>query len=585
MEVSSRGARLIFEAAEAIGIPRRELAFAIGEDAEALVAGPFVTWVQFIALSGALAERLDRDPERLRQVGRQVARMPSFAMLRKVAGDVVSLRMLFEFCAYWLAPSMFPHLHLSMDFLSEDRVRFSTEVPEPHPADSSFFYIFEGVVIETPTYLGLPPARLETSAVTARGVASVFALPPSPSVLGRARRLVRAVLHSHTTLAYLETQRGELEAGYQALQRMSEEFRSLLERLPDLVVIHRNGEILWVNRSTCVALGYESANDLVGRSIFDIVESNWQTTVKERMTIPAGSRAPQDVTEGYLLRKDGEVIVVEVTPAQAVVFGGASARLLVGRDVTERLRMQQRLVTADRLAAVGILAAGVAHEINNPLTYVLGNLELATRKLAPLGDAAREARESLAIAVEGGGRIRSIVRDLLTLARARTAETLEVDIGPIDVRAAMEATLMLMGTAVTERARIVRDYAPTPQALSDGRIGQVLLNLVVNATEAMHETDASTNELRVRTFVDDEGRVVIEIGDTGPGIPMEMRRRIFDPFFTTKSVGNGTGLGLAISERIVAELGGEISLSCPKTGGAIFRVALRPHIGESAVAT
>jgi signal transduction histidine kinase len=261
---------------------------------------------------------------------------------------------------------------------------------------------------------------------------------------------------------------------------------------------------------------------------------------------------------------------VEVSPTQNVSFGGKPARLIVGRDVTERMRLQQRLLTADRLASIGMLAAGVAHEVNNPLAYVLNNVEMAIRDLTPLGEQTRQSREALAVALEGVDRIRTIVRDLLALSRVD-----EVAIGPVDVRAVIESTLALAAHNIAEVADLECDYRPVPLARgTPARLGQVLLNLLANALEAMPEATRSTNRLRVSVLPSPTGGAVVEVSDNGVGVAPEHVARIFDPFFTTKSFGSGTGLGLAISQRLVAEIGGELSFESTPNRGSTFRVTL-----------
>jgi len=317
-------------------------------------------------------------------------------------------------------------------------------------------------------------------------------------------------------------------------------------------------------------LGYDRTEDLVGKSTITLVhESSWAVAI-ERTTQPIG--AQPELQELRLLRRDGEIVIAELSPAQTIVFGGVEARLIVGRDVTERVRMQERLVTADRLSSLGMLAAGVAHEINNPLAYVLGSIENARRSLDRPEPDRRQAREALETALEGVARVRMIVRDLSALSRAD-----EHSVQAVDVRAVLDSTLSLAGSEIEGRARIVRNYHPVPDArVNAARLGQVFLNLMINALESMPERSSDTNELRVRTMTDGAGRPVVEVSDTGEGIPAELLPRIFDPFFTTKPVGRGTGLGLAICHRIITEAGGDITVDSTPGRGSTFRLTLPP---------
>jgi PAS domain S-box-containing protein len=575
MDLTCRTTRLLFEAAEGAGIPREDLTAPLGVDAAHLsVDRNRVQWDTLAALFGQLSAKLDDDPARLRAIGAAMVHMPTWKPLRTLARGVFSVQTLYATFNRWLAPTMLPHLPLAMNVLPGRRMRFTVSVPEPYVPCPALFYVFQGQVLEAPRLLGLPPSELESTFATERFMEFTVVAPRSVSMLRRAKQAVRAAIGGEHAMGDvgvdLEEHREELQKGFGALQRSSEELHGLLEALPDIVIIHREGKILWANRSALAALRYSRA-ELIARTLFEITDEASRAVAADRMREPAGSASIPERTDARLVRSDGEILSVEVAPTQAVTFRGAPARLVVGRDVTERVRMQQRLVIADRLASIGMLAAGVAHEINNPLAYVLGNIEIATRDLLPFGERGARARESLEIALEGVGRIRGIVRDLLLLARAD-----ERGAGPVDVRSLLDSTLSLAASAIAGRARVVRDDDAVPPVHGDGaRLGQVFLNLVVNAVESMSDGAPDGHVLRIRTAPAPGDRVCVEISDTGAGIPPELVARIFDPFFTTKPIGRGTGLGLAICERIVTELGGEISVESAVGRGSTFRVLLR----------
>jgi signal transduction histidine kinase len=257
----------------------------------------------------------------------------------------------------------------------------------------------------------------------------------------------------------------------------------------------------------------------------------------------------------------------------------------VATDVTERReaqaalrRSEASLVEAGRLASLGTLAAGVAHEINNPLAYVLLNLELMIREASqgrsPEGPAAEgdadllpRMREALA----GVERVRAIVQDLKSFSRPASSDRR----GPVDVRRVLDTTIEIAANEIRHRARLVRLYDEVPPVAGDAsRLGQVFLNLLINAAQAIPEGDAWRNEVKVSTRVDDAGRVLCEIADTGAGISPEHLERVFEPFFTTKPAGVGTGIGLSICRAIVTALGGEISVESTAGRGTLFRVVL-----------
>jgi signal transduction histidine kinase/CheY-like chemotaxis protein len=246
----------------------------------------------------------------------------------------------------------------------------------------------------------------------------------------------------------------------------------------------------------------------------------------------------------------------------------------VSTDVTDRHRMQLQLARAERLASVGLLAAGVAHEVNNPLSFVIGNLDLIPAELAKVqaalpDGALRSIREMLADVRLGADRVRTIVRDLKAFSRVR-----ELGAAPLDVRGPLEASLAMAHNEIRHRARLVRDLQPVEPVLGDeGRLAQVFLNLLVNAAHSIAEGAADDNEIRVRTRPHENG-VCIEVSDTGVGMESAQLSRIFDPFFTTKDPGAGTGLGLSICHGVVTDLGGRIEVESAPGRGSTFRVIL-----------
>jgi signal transduction histidine kinase len=234
-----------------------------------------------------------------------------------------------------------------------------------------------------------------------------------------------------------------------------------------------------------------------------------------------------------------------------------------------------KIAQADRLATLGTLAAGIAHEINNPLTYVLLQLGHVVRLLPELGDERTRARVERAAreALDGAERIRGIMTSIRTFARVD-----ETTLKPIDARVPLDAALRLVANELRHRARLVKRYADPPVVLAnEGRLGQVFLNLLTNAVHALPEGHSDQHELRVGVGSDAAGDAVVEIADTGEGIPAHAIDRIFEPYFTTKPVGQGTGLGLSISRDIVASLGGTIGVTSELGRGATFRIVLPAH--------
>jgi PAS domain S-box-containing protein len=259
----------------------------------------------------------------------------------------------------------------------------------------------------------------------------------------------------------------------------------------------------------------------------------------------------------------------------------------VARDLSDQRRaqemqeaLQRQLMVADRLASVGTLAGGVAHEINNPLAIVSANLDLLGEELRVAGAVSPEWAAMVRDAREGAERIRKIVRGLMTFSRARDEQRAVIAIRPV-----LELAIELASNEIRHRARLFTDLDAAPTVLADeSRLGQVFIHLLVNAAQALPDGSSDHHDIRITTSTDDRGRAVIEIADTGPGIAPELLERIFDPFFTTKPVGVGTGLGLSICHGIVTGMGGEITAANRAGGGAVFRVALPGMIRPAAAA-
>jgi PAS domain S-box-containing protein len=275
--------------------------------------------------------------------------------------------------------------------------------------------------------------------------------------------------------------------------------------------------------------------------------------------------------------------------------GGSPVGVIgIALDITERARLEKavrdrdaHVVQSDRLASLGTLAAGVAHEINNPLTYVITNLGFVGERLAALaGDLAPpagkdggrrpapldEIREAVAEAQEGAQRVRQIVRDLRTYSRGDEDQEKTVDIHRV-----LEWSVNMAMNEIRHRARLVKDLGPVPGVRgTETRLGQVFINLLVNAAQAIAAGSTADNEIRILTMTDDDGRAVVCISDTGPGIAPDVLDHIFEPFFTTKPTGVGLGLGLFVCHGLIMGMGGTLTAESPPGAGATFVVTLPP---------
>jgi PAS domain S-box-containing protein len=357
-----------------------------------------------------------------------------------------------------------------------------------------------------------------------------------------------------------------------ALRESEARFQSLIEGAPDGVAILRGPKIMFLNPTAARLLGMENPASGLGHSIMEYLHPDDAPRAAARIQELLKSGVRHSEPAEYRSRSvDGTERTVEIA-AIPIEFEGGPAVLAFARDITERKAIQAKLVEADRLAALGVLSAGVAHEINNPLAYVLLNLEYLGRELPKLAgqtDRLEDLLTRVRDACHGAERVATIVRDLRTFARGDQGARL-----PVDVREVLEAAISIAANEVHRQARLVREYLEVPAV--DGnpnRLEQVFLNLLLNAAQAFPNADPNKNEIRVKLLKRGEN-VVVEISDNGAGIAPHLVGRIFDPFFTTKPVGVGTGLGLPICRSIVRAHGGDVSVASSPGEGATFTVWL-----------
>jgi signal transduction histidine kinase len=234
----------------------------------------------------------------------------------------------------------------------------------------------------------------------------------------------------------------------------------------------------------------------------------------------------------------------------------------------ETARTRDRLAHERRLASLGTMAAGLSHEINNPLAAILSSLQLLQRRAAA-EPALSDSEQLISAAIEAGVRIARLVKDVGTFARAGGAPCIS-----LDVNDCLDSALRSLNYEVKARdVVVVRDFGSAPLVRASRELlVQVFINLLTNALQALD----ARREVRIRSYVDSAGRAVAEISDTGVGMSQEVMGRIFEPFFTTKPLGAGTGLGLAICHGIVSALGGQIDVESVVGQGSTFRVRLPP---------
>jgi len=373
----------------------------------------------------------------------------------------------------------------------------------------------------------------------------------------------------------LEELAGELRAERDAL-------RDTFNVIDDgLLLLDASGHVQIENNALCRMRGEPDSTRLTsGERLFSGAPvEGADPSIREMLAGLARDAAAEKTTQDRTFSLRGRQFEARAYPA-------AGRRvLLYVRDVTGDRDREVRRLQSEKLASIGMLAAGVAHEINNPASFVLANLEALAELLQSSDDkskAAPKAAHKLASSEvlfeamnivqeskEGMARIHRIVRDLHAFSRVDEDANL-----PTDVNAAVDSSLTMLRSELRYRAQVERDLRATRRVrASAARLGQVFLNLLMNAAHALAAGNPKRNRLYVRSY--DEGdRVVIEVEDNGPGIPSEVMPRIFESFFTTKPPGVGTGLGLPISRDIVCAAGGELTGESVPGRGALFRVRL-----------
>jgi PAS domain S-box-containing protein len=356
----------------------------------------------------------------------------------------------------------------------------------------------------------------------------------------------------------------------EALRRSEESFRSLIERAPYGVLVHRHGQIVYANPWMLRYLGYAAADELVGRSAVDVAQPSERPAVRERIrNVEAhGESAHRDMR---MLKRDGSEAIADVCGLYLEHFDGAPAVMAIFQDVTETRRLELELRQAQKMDAIGRLAGGVAHDFNNLLTAILGHSELLVQSL----DGAPQRRHAEQIH-RTAGRAAQLTSQLLAFSRKQVLQP-----KVIDLNATVSAMTALIRRLIGEDIELSMQLAPALWRVKadPGQLEQVLLNLALNARDAM----PTGGELAVRTtnqYVTDGGPVaagrwvVLEVADRGCGMDAETRARVFEPFFTTKKHGKGTGLGLSTVYGIVVQSGGKITVESAPGRGALFRVWL-----------
>jgi two-component system NtrC family sensor kinase len=359
------------------------------------------------------------------------------------------------------------------------------------------------------------------------------------------------------------TERKRME---EALRQSELQYRNLFESAIDPILIFEpeNEIILEVNNQACETYGF-AREELIGMSLKKLTKN---VARGEQQVYKLMRNRTYRNFETVHFKKNGQPM--DMLASSAVIdYKGKEAVLSIHRDMTERKRLQQQLIQSEKMAALGQLVSGVAHELNNPLTSVIGYTHLLLQ--IPSLDA--QSRERLNIISREADRTRRIVTNLLSFSRQNKSACIEVDINDL-----LKRTIELRAYELRVNNIEVRtDFGEIPRVFGDEhQLQQVFLNIIINGEQAIR-SEKSAGELAIKTEVsskDGEQTVLVTIADDGPGIPAQNLDKVFDPFFTIKRIGKGSGLGLSITYGIVKEHGGDIRAENNPGGGARFVVEL-----------
>ncbi len=375
---------------------------------------------------------------------------------------------------------------------------------------------------------------------------------------GQPSRIVGSQTDISSRVAYAAQQQAQA-----VLKRSQQELRQVISAVPHAMAILRDGVILYANPALGRILGCASAEELLGRRLSALIDP-----LSDPGELPTGTVA--------LRHRAGRSIPVELTSPVTVDYDGAPARLIVGRDLTEKQALEIHLRRADRMASLGRLAAGLAHQINNPLTVLLGNLHLVSAEATRIDSLSSEERARLLDRVDRAQQSVARVRDIVGELRSFAASGPRMS-GEIDVQAVITSTLPLVTPLLRGRARITRVGDIPPPALGAAAwLGDILLNLLSNAAQAIDPGSPDDNRIVVATDVGDDGWIHVDLPDSGRGIPDAIQDRIFEPFFTTRHDQDSAGLGLFLCQNLLRRMGGTLQLHRSSSEGSVFRVRLRP---------
>ena len=479
--------------------------------------------------------------------------------LRALAANFASARHVYWLGARLFAPYLYRHIHFAFEELARHHVRISIELPAQYRPCELVFRMWRGAYRSGPRMLGLEDAQVDAEISTHHAVYEIW-LPANRSLTRRAALAARSIVTRRTLVDEMSRQQALLRDNYEALARAYKESernqRALVGALPDVILrLSANGDIVSIDGATDTPLRAQLSASIPSKFSAEVARQarlavGGATGLVFEIDVP-----DRDTSRSYECR---------------TVTMGSEGALAIIRDVTTQRHLEQQLRVAETLASLGTLAAGMAHEINNPLTYLFVNLERLQKGLGKGRLDAAEVTDVSRDLLDAAERIRDVVRGVKAFTRPDASPPT-----PVDVNRVVESALRITEHRLHPRAVVTTHLGEGVVARARaGPLEQVLVNLLVNAAEALPADRGRLGRVSVTTQRLPDGKVAIDVADDGPGIPKALQPKVFDPFFTTKAVGTGTGLGLAISHGIVTRFGGQITVDSDAARGTTFRVTL-----------
>ena len=372
------------------------------------------------------------------------------------------------------------------------------------------------------------------------------------------------IYDSDGALSYLEgfvTDITERKRAEHLLRQSEERYRRLIAVSPYAILVNRGDRIIFANDQAIKLFGAVKAEEILKRSPLDLFHPDFHEVVRERIHELLEGSAQVPILEEKIITQSGKSVDVEVSGARFVDEEGP-ALLIMLRDISERKRLQEQLRKTERIAELGTLASGMAHEIGTPMNVILGRAEYLLDRVTE--EPMRKGLQTIITQVE---RITRVMNQLLSFARRKAPQRVA-----LDLRTVVEDGLEMFQERLSRgQIQVVTRFAEgCPMVQADGdQMSQVFINLVMNALHAMSDGGI------LRVGLATEGQMVkLTVADSGHGIPKDVVKNIFDPFFTTKEFGKGTGLGLTVVKGIIEEHQGSIAVESAEGKGTTFTILI-----------